>query len=88
MLYRCASCNYIGPVVIEVDDSNTLKELEKSSKDVEMYSVEKEHIDEREKRPPERLGGVVLNRAKFKNNSYIVWVIRFAIVHSHRYRWY
>ncbi len=28
MLYQCSSCDYIGPVVIEVDNSDALKELE------------------------------------------------------------
>lgn len=60
MLYRCPSCGYIGPVTIEVDDSNVLKELEELTKGIGTLSVEEEHIDEREKVPKRKIrrGGI------------------------------
>jgi uncharacterized Zn finger protein len=60
ILYRCASCGYVGPVVIEVDDLNALRELEELSKKTGTYPAEKEHVEDDSKAPTKksRRGGV------------------------------
>ena len=60
MLYRCASCGYVGPVVIEVDDLDAVKELEELSKRTETYPAEKEYVEDDSKAPTKRgrRGGV------------------------------
>ncbi len=54
MLYQCTSCSYVGPVVIEVNDLDTLKELEELSKETANGSVEEEYVDECEKMPAKK----------------------------------
>jgi len=60
MLYRCASCGYVGPVVIEVDDLDAVKELEELSKRTGTYPAEKEYVEDASKAPTKRgrRGGV------------------------------
>ncbi|PUA33047.1 MAG: hypothetical protein B9J98_02980 [Candidatus Terraquivivens tikiterensis] len=50
MLYQCASCGYVGPVVLVVDDPDALKELEELSKEAANGSTE-ERAEEHEKAP-------------------------------------
>lgn len=61
-VYSCASCGYVGPVVIEVDSAEVLEMLEEASENFIDEAYKKSRLEDLEKSPFCRKG----RRGRFK----------------------